>query len=336
MTRAAQVGIIGTGGMGGRHARNIRRHIVGAEVVAVSDIDLERAEQIASECGARVVTDPFELIDAAETDAVLIASPDPTHAELTLACLKQKKPVLCEKPLAVSAREAERVVEAEVSLGYKLTSVGFMRRFDPQHLAVKRALTSGQLGRPFLFKGVHRNAEAAPNATTEMVVTNSAVHDIDSARWLMMEEVEEVYVKGVKTDPAAHGETLDGLVLHLGLTGGRLAILEVSVSVGYGYEVSAEVVSSRGAAVTAQPAAAVLRSRAVRSLAVAKDWLVRFQDAYLAELDAWVSSLTGARFNGATAWDGYLSLLIADACLASLASGKPERVATPSRPELYT
>ncbi|UCH25670.1 MAG: Gfo/Idh/MocA family oxidoreductase [Trueperaceae bacterium] len=338
MAISAQVaiGIIGVGGMGGRHARNIHRHVVGAEVAAVSDVDLERVEQIASECGAQVFADPFELIDAAEIDAVLIASPDPTHAELTLACLSQKKPVLCEKPLAVSAVEAARVVDSELALGRKLVSVGFMRRFDPQHLAVRRAIGSGQLGRPFLFKGVHRNAEVAPNATTEMVVTNSAVHDIDSARWLMSQEVEEIFVKGVKIDPATPGEALDGVVLHLGLTGDCLASLEVSVSVGYGYEVSAEVVSSRGAAVTAQPAAAVLRSRAVRSLEVAEDWLVRFQEAYLAELNAWVSSLTGASFDGASAWDGYLSLLIADAGMASLASGQPEPVVTPPRPELYT
>ena len=62
---------------------------------------------------------------------MIVASPDATHAELTVTCLKVGKPVLCEKPLAPSAAEGLRVVQAEVALGRRLIQVGYMRRFDP-------------------------------------------------------------------------------------------------------------------------------------------------------------------------------------------------------------
>ncbi len=132
------IGVIGTGGMGTRHAVNLHQHVVGARVAAVYDLDPERAGAAAKAVGgARVVADPLELIGDPRVDAVVIASPDPTHAELAAACLMQRKPVLCEKPLATTSAVAREIVEKEVAIGRRLISVGFMRRFDPAHLAVK-------------------------------------------------------------------------------------------------------------------------------------------------------------------------------------------------------
>jgi myo-inositol 2-dehydrogenase/D-chiro-inositol 1-dehydrogenase len=187
------IGIIGTSGMGGRHARNLHGKIPGASVLAVSDIDQPRARQVAEECGgAQVLDDPFKLIQAKGVEAILIASPDFTHAELTIECLRAGKPVLCEKPLASNAADAKRVVDEEVALGKRLVSVGFMRRFDPEHVAVKAAVQAGAVGQPILFKGAHRNAATSSQYRSDMGVSNSAVHDLDAARWLLGQEVESV------------------------------------------------------------------------------------------------------------------------------------------------
>ena len=114
MTNQISVGVIGTGGMGARHARNLSTQVADARVAAVMDLDRSRAEAVAAECGdARAYGDAEALIADPAVDAVVIASPDPTHAALTLACLAAGKPVLCEKPLAASLAEAERVVRAE-------------------------------------------------------------------------------------------------------------------------------------------------------------------------------------------------------------------------------
>ena len=132
-----RVGVIGTGGMGGRHARNLAHRVSGAELVAVMDLDGARATALAEECGgAAVYGSGPELIGDPRVEAVLIASPDPTHADLAVACIEAGKPVLCEKPLGVDIEDAKRVLDAEVAGGRKLVQVGLMRTFDPQHTAL--------------------------------------------------------------------------------------------------------------------------------------------------------------------------------------------------------
>ena len=331
------IGVIGAGGMGSRHVQNLQQYVKGAQVVAIYDLDQVRAQQIARECGsAKAFSDPMQLIRDAGVDAVVIASPDPTHAEFVHECLRNRKPVLCEKPLATSADEALKIIEAEQALAHRLISVGFMRRFDPQHVAVHQTVNTGKIGRAILFKGVHRNPMIPPHLPGAVVVTNSAIHDIDSTRWLLGQEITEVYVRGVRTHSSFSDETQDMLLLQMALSGDCLATVEVSVAVEYGYEVTAEIVGERGTALTTQTGLALVRSQEAQSVEVSKNHLVRFQDAYIPELTEWVHSIqTGQAFSGATAWDGYMSLLVSDACIQSLQNGTLVAVSTPAKPSLY-
>src|SRR5438132_11738640 len=108
------VGVIGTGRMGSCHAVNVHRYVKGARMAAIYDLDQARARQVAAECGsAKAFQDPVQLIQDADVDAVVIASPDPTHAEFVQECLPHHKPVLCEKPLAITAAEPVKLIEAE-------------------------------------------------------------------------------------------------------------------------------------------------------------------------------------------------------------------------------
>jgi myo-inositol 2-dehydrogenase/D-chiro-inositol 1-dehydrogenase len=322
--------------MGGRHARNLHGKVVGARVAGVCDVDLYQMERVARDCGsARTYREPHQLIEDEQIEAVLIASPDETHVDFVLACLRVGKPVLCEKPLANTAAEARRVLEAEVSLGRKLVSLGFMRRFDPEHLGVYEFVQSGAIGRPVMFKGVHRNASIGIDFPGEAVVSQAAIHDIDSTRWLLGQEIQEVYVRGVQVDHSLKEDVFDLISLHFSLSGDCLASTEVYVSAQYGYEVSAEVLGEKGTVVTCQPDRVVVRGDGERALPVPADWLIRFQEAYVAELENWVHSLSSGSFAGADAWDGYVSLLVSDACLLSLESGRPEPVVIPERPALY-
>lgn len=334
--QAIGVGIIGTGGMGRRHAHNLHSKVKGAVVAGVSDVDEARMARVAVECnGCRTFEDPYALICDEEIEAVLIVSPDETHADFVLACLEQGKPVLCEKPLATTPEEARRVIDAETALGQRLIAVGFMRRFDPYHVAVKEAAESGALGRPVLFRGIHRNAGAQPGLPRYLIVGSSAIHDIDSARWLLDQEVVEVFARGLRVDLALDEDFYDLLLVQLQLSGDCVGTIEAFVSARYGYEVVAEVVGDQGAATTAQPVPATMRRGQQRSTIVEADWLARFQEAYVLELAQWVQSLRGAPFQGANAWDGYVSLLVARACIESLASGQPQAVEAPEAPALY-
>jgi myo-inositol 2-dehydrogenase/D-chiro-inositol 1-dehydrogenase len=170
----------------------------------------------------------------------------------------------------------------------------------------------------------------------EVIVTNSAGHDIDAVRWLLGQEIVEVYVRGVRSHAAFSADTTDMLLLQMTLGGDCLATIELYVAAEYGYEVSAEVVSERGAVVTGQPDNAIIRSVRTRAAAVPDHWLDRFQEAYVAELSQWIGSIRSAQpFPGANAWDGYAALLVTDACVESLRSKSPVAVRMPARPTLY-
>lgn len=332
------VGVIGTGGMGTRHAVNLHRFVGGANVAAVYDLDQTHASQAAEQCGfAQVFSDPLQLIRDPNVDAVLIASPDDTHAVMTLECLKIKKPVLCEKPLATTVEDALKVLEAETALGQRLVSVGFMRRFDPQHVAVKNKVVSGELGQPLMWKGVHRNASVPYGISGATILTNSAGHDFDSARFLLDAEVEEAHVRGLKSRSELHDETRDLLLIEMVMNKNRLASAEVFVNAEYGYEVSAEVICQKGTVVTQQPDKAMLRTNSMRGFYVSSDWLSPFQDAYIAEVVEWIESLhSGRHFSGASAWDGYAAMMVTAACIESLQTNKYISVKLGEKPALYS
>jgi myo-inositol 2-dehydrogenase/D-chiro-inositol 1-dehydrogenase len=229
------------------------------------------------------------------------------------------------------------VVEVESALGRRLVSLGLMRRFDPYHVAVRQAVAAQQLGRPILYKGVHRNAAIPYDTRGAVIVTNSAGHDIDAMRWLLGQEIKEVYARGVRSHPTFSADTTDLLLLQMTLTGDCLATIELYVAAEYGYEVSAEIVAEHGAIVTGQPDNAVIRSAQTRAVAVPMHWLDRFQEAYVAELTEWAHSLQAEQpFSGANAWDGYAALLVTDACVRSLRSKMPAAVRIPPRPLLYS
>jgi myo-inositol 2-dehydrogenase/D-chiro-inositol 1-dehydrogenase len=183
---------------------------------------------------------------------------------------------------------------------------------------------------------VHRNAAIPYDARGEVIITNSAGHDIDTVRWLLGQEIEEVYVRGVRSHPTFSAETTDLLLMQMTLTGDCLATIELYMAAEYGYEVSAEIVAERGTVVTGQPDNALVRSAQARSTAVPIDWLERFQAAYVAEVAQWVEGIrSGQPFAGASAWDGYAALLVTDACVRSSRSRSPIVVQMPLRPSLY-
>src|SRR5215204_6055810 len=331
------VGVIGSGGMGARHAETLSATVSGAKVGGVMDLDRSRAEKLAAKCGSDVIVfeDEQELIRHNDIDAVVITTPDETHAGMVMECLQKEKPVFCEKPLATTVEDACGIVDAEVELGRKVVQVGFMRRYDPQHLDVKSAIDSGDIGHPVLFKGTHRNADALPGTSSESILVNSAVHDLDSARWMLGQEIEEVYVHGTNTPAASDGEVLDLQVIQLKLGGGCLANIEVYVNAGYGYEVDLEVVGDEGTIHIAPANAPELRKQRYAGHPVEGDWLERFPAAYVLEMQRWIENLRDGRLTGPDAWDGYTSLLAVESCIASLHSGTKEHFKSPQRPELY-
>jgi myo-inositol 2-dehydrogenase/D-chiro-inositol 1-dehydrogenase len=324
MTRL-RVGVIGAGAMGTAHVRTLATSVSGAEVTLVYDVNGDRAAEVAVAAGATPASSEAALIESPNVDAVVIAAPDPLHAELTLACLKRGLPVLCEKPLAISADEAIRVVEAEAAAGRPLIQVGFMRRFDPGYLAMRQVLADGEVGSPRLLHCVHRNSAAHPSATSEGIARNSMIHEIDIARWLLGDEIVSVEIR-----TPHRGEGLaDPQLATLEMRSGVLVSVEVFVNARYGYDVRAELVGDRGTISLEPPALVSMRRDGADGGPVTPDYLARFGEAYRAQMTAWVEAAATGGVGGATAWDGYVAGLVADAGAVALRTGDRVPVEVP-------
>ena len=335
-----RVGVIGTGIMGADHARLLGSAVSGATLGAVFDIDRDRAAGVAARTpGAQVLDDPHVLIKDGDVDAVVIASSDQTHEEFVLACLAAGKPVICEKPLAPAIDGCRRIVEAEVGGGRRLVSVGFMRRHDAGYLEMKGALDSGRIGAPLLLHNIHRNPSAPANQPGSMLITGSAVHEIDVARWLLGEEVVAVTVHRPRQSRAS-GSTADPLFLVMQSASGALVDVEVFVNAGYGYDVRCELVGETGTLTLDAPAPVVVRQQSVTGRAIPADWRTRFAEAYRRELQDWVDAIgsgqaSGSASGSASAWDGYAATAVAQAGVAALESGTRQTVELDEMPALY-
>ncbi|HRW48868.1 MAG TPA: Gfo/Idh/MocA family oxidoreductase [Caldilinea sp.] len=333
--RPVRVGVIGTGGMGGRHVRNLTNEVAAAQVMALADVDTARLQAVAAACGAaHTFADAADLIRHPDVEAVLVAAPDRFHAALTAACIEAGKPVLCEKPLALSAAEALRIVEAEVAGGRRLVQVGLMREYDPAHLRVKQIMDSGALGKALAFHGTHINGGTLSWRTVEDVVTNSAVHDLHSARWLMGDEIVRVFASYVPYS-ADRPDTARLMLIQLQFRGGAVGRIECNMEAGYGYEVDVKLTGERGSAETNSLRSAVVRHQNQRGQWVEEDWLQRFDTAYIDEVRAWIRSVQLGVADGPSAWDGFASMLVADACIASAKSRQPVDVEMPETAGIY-
>jgi myo-inositol 2-dehydrogenase/D-chiro-inositol 1-dehydrogenase len=330
-----RVGVIGTGNIGTAHALSLSREVSGARVVAVYDLDVDRADAVAQDVGADVYPSPEAVIAGPEVDAVLIASPDDLHAEQALACLREGKPMLLEKPLAPTVAEARAVLDAEVAVGHRMITLGFMRRFDPGYVQLKERLSDDAVGEPLIVHNVHRNTSAPYGLKSDRTMYNMAIHEFDISRWLIDDEFTSVQViKGRPGPHTPHGE-FDPMMIVLTSSRGVLVDIEAFVNAQYGYEVTCQVVAERGVLDMSDGSFITHTTANVRGQGIPELWLGRFAEAYRRELQAWVDYVRGGPAAGASAWDGFAATAVAQAAATSITSGRSEPIDLPTRPALY-
>jgi myo-inositol 2-dehydrogenase/D-chiro-inositol 1-dehydrogenase len=330
-----RVAVLGVGLMGADHVARLHSRISGARVVAVSDAFREKAEQVAAAVpGCRVVDDPLAAIADPGVDAVLIATPGQFHEEQVLACIERGIPVLCEKPLTMTAESSLALVRAEDShaarTGRRLVQVGFMRRFDPEYAQLRELIAGGEIGEPLVVHCAHRNASVPPHFTSEMMVTDSVVHEVDVARFLLDEEIAAVTVLRPKATRHAQPGRSDPLLVLFEMASGRIVDVECFVGTGVAYEVRTEVVAEDGSAMIGLDAGLVRQTGsatgAARSTAIAPDFRQRFGRAYDIELQRWVDAARRGTIDGPGVWDGYAASAVCTAGVEALRSGQRTEV----------
>jgi myo-inositol 2-dehydrogenase / D-chiro-inositol 1-dehydrogenase len=332
-----RVGVIGVGMIGQDHIRRITQVLTGGSVVAVNDVDAERAGQAAAGLPGTITVHGTaqDLVADDDVDAVLIASWGAAHEEQVLAAIAAGKPVFCEKPLAPSSDACLRIMDAEQAAGRRLIQVGFMRRYDAGYLAMKAALDEGSLGAPLLMHCAHRNPSVPPYFTTDMIISDSAVHEMDVVRWLFGEEIVAASVLWPRRTSQAPDGVRDPLILVLELAGGALADDELFVNARYGYDVRGEVVCENGTVALADTSEVTVRTANSHGGRVPVDWRDRFIRAYDIELQDWLNAVAAGTATGPTAWDGYAAAAVTDAALEAVRTGQRVAVTMAERPEFY-
>jgi myo-inositol 2-dehydrogenase / D-chiro-inositol 1-dehydrogenase len=330
------VGVIGVGMIGQDHIRRLTQVLSGARVVAVTDLDLDRAKAVAGELtGARVPENGQELIADDNVDAVVVTSWGPTHEEYVLACIAAGKQVFCEKPLATTREACERILDAETAAGRRLVMVGFMRRYDDGYRAMKDTIAHGDIGAPLMFHSAHRNATVPGHYVSEMIINDTCVHDVDIARFLLGSEIVATRVVKPRRNSHAADHLTDPLFILFEMADGAVVDVEASINIQFGYDIRGEIVGEKGTVELAESAAVVVKRDGRYEGRVPEDWRERFVRAYDRELQEWVDAASAGRSTGPSSWDGYAATVVCDAALAALGSGGRVEVSMREQPELY-
>lgn len=329
------VGVVGTGKIGQEHIRRLTETLAGARVVAVSDADAARAAEVAAKVpGSKAYPTGEELIAAKEVDAVIVTSWGDTHAAYVIAAIKAGKSVFCEKPMATTEADCLAILDAEAVHGKRLVQIGFMRRFDSQYLAMKKTVEKGAIGAPLMFHSVHRNASSPGHFRATMAITDTAVHDIDIARFVLSDEPVAIAVKAPRGNSRAGG-VADPLFTLIDMRSGALVTIETSVHVAYGYDIRGEVIGETGTVSLAEQNDVVIKTNGAFSGRVFGDWPERFGAAFDAEFRAWIAAAAKGGAAGPSAWDGYVATAATLAGVKALDSGAREPIKLRERPALY-
>ncbi len=321
--------------MGADHARIVAEDLPGARLQVICDMDGARAKTVADTCGAAdVASDPEAVIGRADVDAVIIASPDFTHAPLSKACIAARKRALCEKPLSQKPAECIEVMQAEMAAGARFVQLGFMRRYDQSYMDMRAALVDGTLGRALMMHNFHRNVETpAADFTGAMAITNSAPHEFDVVRHVLGTE----YASIAAWQPNRSDARVAPVVMVLETTDGQIVTIEVNNNAAYGYDVRAELVGENGSIAMNTVAYTRTDMKLASATRYDADWRGRYREAYLRQNRAFLGFVNTEIFPkiGSDCWDGYCAAQVAETGARALAEGRKLPVEMIAKPEFY-
>lgn len=234
MSREVRVGVIGCGGIARRHMRALQG-LEGARLVACCDVDAERARSAAQQVGAEMwCTDYRELLTGDRIDAAVICTPNATHGEIGLVCVRAGKHALVEKPLATTTEEAYAMVNAAAAGGVKLMGA-HTHRFYRYSLTVKELIRSGEIGKPVYISLSMLNPFYASDWNNWVFdfrvaggqLMQNGVHLMDLVNFWMDDEPEHLYCLGERVT-SRNLEFEDYLAVVIAYRGGGIASWELS------------------------------------------------------------------------------------------------------------
>lgn len=327
------VGLVGAGWIGSFHAASLARRIPGTRLAAVADPAPGAAEGLAERLGCpRAFTAVADLLADDDVEAVVVAAPAPTHADLVEAAARAGRPVFCEKPMAVTLADADRAIAAAADAGVIL-QVGFNRRFDTGFAAAHAHVAAGGIGTPQLLRSLTRDPgipdpSRVPPST---IFLETLIHDFDALRYLNPgARVVDVYAVA---DALAYPEFKDrGLqdtaVVVVRFDNGAIATAEANFNAVYGYDIRGEAFGSGGMVTAGDIRRTTMASYGPDGV-LTQGWrrnIDLFHDAYVAELAHFAECVRSGSAPQVTGDDARAALAIALAAMRSVDAVAPVRL----------
>ncbi len=327
--------VFGVGRIGKIHAENLARRIPQAQLVAVTDV---LPEALATEAARLNVPNAFEdyrrALELPEVDAVAICTPTDTHYRIILEAASAGKHIFCEKPLELELQKIREINDHVRKCGVQLM-VAFNRRFDPNFSKVRELVSSGKVGVPHVLRITSRDPAPPPETyirSSGGLFLDMTIHDFDMARYLVGDEVTEVYARAaVLVDPVfERAGDWDTAVITLSFAGGALGVIDNSRKAVYGYDQRVEVFGSEGMVTVRNntPDTHIHFDRSgVHSALPLHFFMERYTESYLREMQAFVDAVLAGRPVPVSGADGLAAVEIALAAARSARENRPVRIA---------
>ena len=325
-----KIAVLGVGRIGRMHAENISAH-PRAALAGVFDINRPAAVEMSQKLGVPLFETAEAVFASPAVDAVLIASSTATHADLLEQGIAANKPILCEKPIDLSLARvnacAKRIAGSKVPI-----MLGFVRRFDSGHRAVRQAIVAGEIGDLHQVVITSRDPAMAPDAYIEVsggIFRDMTIHDFDMARFILGEEVTEVFATGsrlVNLKLMEKCNDYDTASIVLKTASGKQCIINNSRQSVYGYDQRVEALGNKGMAISdnRRPHMASLHRADFtgKSAPLLNFFIERYTEAFAAEIGAFVDAIEKGVPPEVGFEDGRLALVLAEAAIKSVAEGR--------------
>lgn len=334
MADQVRIGVIGAGRIGKLHARNLSFNISDATILAVSDVYLDAAKQCAEECRIpKAVMNHREIMEDPDIEAIFVCSSTDTHAQMIIEGAEAGKHIFCEKPIDHDLDRINEALHAVEKAGVKL-QIGFNRRFDPNFKRAQEYVKEGKLGTPHIIRITSRDPEPPPIEYVKVsggLFFDMTIHDFDMCRYLMGEEVVEVYATGTSLVDPKIGEVgdVDTAIITLTYESGAYCVIDNSRQAVYGYDQRIEVFGTDGCVVVdnREPYSATFFKRGqVQRDPLYYFFLERYKDAYLDEVQGFVKCVQEDTAPLVTGIDGKIPIIMAMAAQQSLKEHRPVKV----------
>jgi len=329
------IGLIGCGSIALESHIPAITQITSSKLLAVTDADPSRARAAKEKSGSvRVYEDYEHLLQNQDIDAVDICTPTKYHCEIAVAAANSGKHVLCEKPIALTLKEADQMIAACTKNDVKLM-IAHSRRFIPRYSAVRRAIKQGKIGKPIWAIQISRRPIAEPGswyfdpAMTYGPIAEVGVHDADLLRWFFDDNVIEVL--GIARTRVPTSPLYDQVFATLKFKKGAVGSFEVGYVLpkGYAQYTTLELLGSKGFISASDNHMNVLLKGAENGVTYPSAYsdLLTVNSAYEAEVSAFVNSILNDTTPPVTGKDARAALEIILATLESIE--RHESVALP-------